>query len=128
MPLPVACGSADHQIDIDTKEHAAVTTPTDNNPNLLTVIASLRAKPGSEDQLRTALGSLLEPTRKEDGNVNYDLHEAVDQPGLFYFYENWESAQALQQHMGAPHMVEALGAAQELLAEPPSIAQVKRIG
>ncbi|HZZ47913.1 MAG TPA: putative quinol monooxygenase [Pseudonocardia sp.] len=105
-----------------------MTTPTDNNPNLLTVIASLRAKPGSEDQLRTALGSLLEPTRKEDGNVNYDLHEAVDQPGLFYFYENWESAQALQQHMGAPHMVEALGAAQELLAEPPSIAQVKRIG
>jgi quinol monooxygenase YgiN len=125
---PVACGSPDHPIGIDAKEHAAVTTPTDNNPNLLTVIASLRAKPGSEDQLRTALSSLIEPTKKEDGNVNYDLHEAVDQPGLFYFYENWESAEALQQHMQAPHMVEALGAAQALLAEPPSIAQVKRIG
>lgn len=105
-----------------------MTTPTDNNPNLLTVIASLRAKPGSEDQLRAALSTLIEPTKQEEGNVNYDMHEAVDQPGLFYFYENWASAEALQQHMQAPHMVKALGAAGELLAEPPTIAQVKRIG
>lgn len=42
-------------------------TPTDDRRDLLTVIASMRAKPGQEDQLREALTSLVEPTSKEAG-------------------------------------------------------------
>ena len=67
-------------------------TPTDDRRDLLTVIARMRAKPGKEQELRDALEALVEPTSTEKGYVNYDLHQGVEDPGWFFFYENWESA------------------------------------
>ncbi len=66
-----------------------MSTPTDTNRDLLTVIAYMKAAPGKEDELREGLRSLIEPTAAEDGYVNYDLHESVEEPGVFFFYENW---------------------------------------
>ncbi len=67
-------------------------TPTDDRRDLLTVIAYMRAAPGKRDELRQALESLIEPTSQEKGYVNYDLHQSLEDPDLFFFYENWESA------------------------------------
>jgi quinol monooxygenase YgiN len=47
--------------------------------------------------------------------VNYDLHQGVEDPALFYFYENWESAEALDAHLQAPHLVEFAGRLGDLL-------------
>ena len=55
-------------------------TPTDTNRDLLTVIARMRARAGKEQELRDALISLVEPTSKENGYVNYDLHQGVEDP------------------------------------------------
>ena len=92
-------------------------TPTDDRRDLLTVIASMRAKPEQEDRLREALTSLVEPTSKEAGYVNYDLHESVEQPGTFFFYENWESGEHLDAHLQTPHLVEFASGMGELLDE-----------
>ena len=92
-------------------------TPTDDRRDLLTVIAYMRAKPGQEERLRTALQSLVEPTSQEEGYVNYDLHETVEQPGTFFFYENWESGEHLDAHLQTPHLVEFAGRLEELLDE-----------
>jgi quinol monooxygenase YgiN len=78
-----------------------VTTPTDTRRDLLTVIARMHAKPGKEQELRTALEALIEPTSREKGYVNYDLHQGVEDPGWFFFYENWESADDLDAHLNA---------------------------
>ncbi len=94
-----------------------MTTPTDNNRDLLTVIARMRAKPGKEQELRDALAALVEPTSKEKGYVNYDLHQGVEDPGWFFFYENWESAEDLDAHLAAPHLVEFAGRLDDLLDE-----------
>lgn len=83
-----------------------MTTPTDDNRDLLTVIAWMKAAPGKEDELRAALEALIEPTRQEDGFVNYDLHQAEDDPGKFFFYENWESGAHLDAHLATPHLVD----------------------
>ncbi|WP_028937181.1 putative quinol monooxygenase [Pseudonocardia spinosispora] len=104
-----------------------MTTPTDDNRDLVTVFASMQAKAGREDELRAALTSLIAPVTAEEGNVNYDLHESVDTPGLFFFYENWESADALAKHSQEPHMKEMLGKAGELLDGPLSVNVVRRI-
>ena len=80
-------------------------TPTDDNPQLLTVIAHMKALPGKEQELRRSLEELVPTTLAEDGNVNYDLHVAVDDPGTFFFYENWESAEKLDAHLAADHLV-----------------------
>ena len=72
----------------------------------LTVTAKLKAKSGREKQLGEMLQSLIEPTRAERGCINYDLHRSHDDPGLFLFYENWESRPLWEAHMKSPHLVD----------------------
>ena len=102
-------------------------TPTDDRRDLLTVIASMRAKPGKEQVLREALESLVAPTAKEDGYVNYDLHQGVEDPAVFMLYENWESGEALDAHLATPHLVEFAGRIDELLDGGLSISRLRRI-
>ena len=64
-------------------------TPADDRPGLLTVITNMRAAPGKREAVRAALESLVEPTRQERGCVNYDLYQSIQDPDLFFFYENW---------------------------------------
>ena len=104
-----------------------MTTPTDDNRDLLTVIAYMRAAPGKTDELREGLKALIEPTSQEDGYVNYDLHESVEEPGVFFFYENWESGDALDAHLAAPHLQQILTRLDELLEGELSITRLRRI-
>ena len=50
---------------------------------------------GKEGELRKELEALIEPTSREAGYVDYDLHESAEQPGAFFFHENWGSAEHL---------------------------------
>jgi quinol monooxygenase YgiN len=70
----------------------------------VTVIACHRAKPGKERALREALLAVCIPTRAEKGCINYDLHVALDDPGLLVFHENWASKADLDAHLASPHM------------------------
>lgn len=69
----------------------------------VTVIAEFRALPGDEDHVRRTLVKMIEPTRREPGNINYDLHQVQDDPTAFFLYENWRSQTDLDQHMRQPH-------------------------
>ena len=95
---------------------------------LLTVVAELKAQAGKEEVLRQALLALIEPTRKEEGFVQYDLHESTNDPGRFVFYENWVSQEHLDRHLASPHLESFKTAAPGLLAEPPRIETYRRIG
>jgi quinol monooxygenase YgiN len=105
-----------------------VPTPTDDRRDLLTVIAYMRAAPGKRDELRAALESLIEPTSQEEGYVNYDLHQGVEDPDRFFFYENWESGEHLDAHLAAPHLVEFADRIPDLLDENGlTVNRVRRI-
>ncbi len=93
----------------------------------LTVVARLKAKPGKENDVKQRLLALIAPTRKEQGCINYDLHESLDDKTLFVFYENWTSKAALDAHLQTPHVQAFLGKADELLAEPPDIGLYRMI-
>ena len=94
---------------------------------LLSVVAELKARPGKEDDLRRVLLSLIEPTRAEEGCVQYDLHVHATDPGRFVFYENWTSREHLDHHLSSPHLTAAIGTAGDWLAEPPRIETYWRI-
>jgi quinol monooxygenase YgiN len=96
-------------------------------PKLLTVVAQMHAQPGKEDALRQVLLTLIEPTRKEEGCVQYDLHEENGQPGHFVFYENWRSKEALDLHLASPHFTAILPRLAELCSRPAEIAACTRI-
>ena len=103
-------------------------TPTDDRRDLLTVIAHMRAAPGKRDELRAALEALVEPTSKEQGCVNYDLHQVIEDPDRFFFYENWESDADLDAHLDAPHLRDFAARIPELLDDSGlSVNRVRRV-
>ena len=103
-------------------------TPTDDRRDLLTVIAYMRAASGKRDELRQALEALIEPTSQERGFVNYDLHQSLQDPDMFFFYENWESDEALDAHLAAPHLTALAARIPELLDEQGlTVNRVRRI-
>jgi len=95
---------------------------------ILTVVATIKAKPGKEVILRQELLALIPTTRKEPGCLNYDLHQAVDNPGQFMFHENWTSKKHLDEHLERPHLKAFFAKVPDLVAEPPQITLWERIG
>src|SRR5271169_788939 len=90
------------------------------------VIARSVARKGKEDQLRALLQGMLTPTRAEPGCRLYELYES-DSRGRFYFYEEWESQTALDQHVATPHFMHLEQGIGELVAEPFEVNILTRI-
>ena len=53
----------------------------------LTVIARIKTKKGMEDKLQQVLLTLIEPSRADDGCIDYILHRDPEDHGQFMFYE-----------------------------------------
>lgn len=69
------------------------------------LVVALKAKAGKEDELRRDLSALVEPSRREEGNIRYDLFEDQSDPGRFVFVEEWASEQTrTQHHEHGPHI------------------------
>ncbi|MGH9580718.1 MAG: putative quinol monooxygenase, partial [Terriglobales bacterium] len=93
----------------------------------VTVIARVRAKPGQEARVREELFKLLAPTRKEQGCLNYDMHQSTTDPAHFLFHENWTSEDDLKRHFESPHLQHWLKIADNLLAEALDVSLWKRV-
>ena len=50
-----------------------------------------------------AVNACSPPTRKEDGNIRYQLHQSADEPDTFILYERWQSLGELDAHLKAEH-------------------------
>lgn len=68
------------------------------------VVAVSVAKPGNEARLQQALLSLIEPTRRESGVLQYELHQDLSEPRRFVFVERWKSEEALATHARSAHI------------------------
>ncbi len=62
------------------------------------VIASIVAKTEFIEEVKAALHQIIEPSREEKGNLQYDLHTESEQKGSFVFFERWASDEALEKH------------------------------
>ncbi len=97
------------------------------NTKSLTVVAQFKAKPGKETAVRRELLSLVAPSRKDAGCLNYDLHQGLENPALFLFYENWASKAHLDAHLQKPDLQAALARVRQLVAEPPQVTLWEKI-
>ena len=83
----------------------------------LTVVAKIVAKSDSVDAVKTELLKLIVPTRKEDGCIEYKLHQDNENPAVFIFYETWESLGYLQTHTNTNHYKAYVQAVGDLISE-----------
>ena len=92
----------------------------------IAVVATFVAKPGHEDALEVLLQSIVAPTLKEPGALQYDLHRDIKESRRFVFYERWASEAALASHNETPH-IKPLGAKLKDIIESGEINVVARI-
>jgi quinol monooxygenase YgiN len=85
------------------------------------VVATLTVKPEARAEFIAGAVACIKETRKEKGNIAYDLHESVTDPSKMVFVEQWENAEALVPHRAADHMKAFGRIAVNCLAAPPKI-------
>jgi quinol monooxygenase YgiN len=88
---------------------------------LIYVVATLTVKPESRAELIAAAQACIAGTRKEAGNIAYDMHESVTDPTKMVFVEQWENAEALEPHRKADHFKAFGRVAATCLSAPPKI-------
>lgn len=93
----------------------------------VTVFARMKAKDGIEENVRQELMSLVPQTKSEEGCINYDLHQSVDEKTLFMFYENWRSKEDLDKHLEMPYLKSFLEKADKILAEPVDVTLWEKV-
>ena len=98
------------------------------NTKPITVVATFQAKPGKAEELKKSLLTLVEPTRREAGCINYDLHQLPEDPDKFLFHENWTSRAHLDAHLKNAHIQMLLPRLEELCMGLPDIKIWEKIG
>jgi quinol monooxygenase YgiN len=88
---------------------------------LIYVVATLTVKPESRAEMIAAAKISIAETRKEAGNIAYDMHESVTDPTKLVFVEQWESADALGPHGKSDHMKAFGRIAVNCMTAPPRI-------
>ena len=76
----------------------------------LTLAAHITAKSDKIDLVKAELEKLVDPTRAEEGCLQYDLHQDNKNPAHFMFFENWATYDTWQAHMTTPHIIAYMAA------------------
>ena len=81
-------------------------------------VAHLHAHPDKTEELNSLLKSLLEPTRKETGCIQFKLLQNRETPAEFTIVSEWLNEQAVQEHVSNSYSQRAMSRLPELLAAP----------
>lgn len=69
------------------------------------VVALFTAKAGYEEKVQAMFQSVIETTLSEEGCITYQLNQDAENPRRFVWTEEWTSAELLQKHLNAQHIV-----------------------
>ncbi|CUX65374.1 Antibiotic biosynthesis monooxygenase (modular protein) [Agrobacterium genomosp. 5 str. CFBP 6626] len=94
---------------------------------IVSLIATLTARPETREELYRLLVDQVGPTRAEHGCMDYNLHIDASDPCIFVFYENWIDEDAYQAHLQMPHLQPLLSQPDTLLSRPIEIQRLLRL-
>lgn len=84
---------------------------------MLSVVAKIKVKPEFVDLVKAEMLKMVAETVKENGCMNYNLHQDNADDSVFIFYENWSGEDALQNHLQSEHVQAYIQATKGKLAE-----------
>ncbi|MGW2449237.1 putative quinol monooxygenase [Streptomyces sp. NPDC001675] len=70
--------------------------------------AFIQAKEGFTETVGQRLLGLIEPTRKEEGCVRYEVYQSTENDNDWFIFETWKSKEAFDFHMQTPYVREFL--------------------
>lgn len=81
---------------------------------MFNIAGTIVINPEREARARELIAVLVAATRAEPGNVSYEYFLALDDPGRFHFFEEWETQEAIDAHNASTHLADFMAAAGEL--------------
>ena len=97
-----------------------------DNENIV-LIARLKVKADKIEELKTAALAIVADSRNEAGNINYDIHQSIEDETVFLWHETWVNKAAIDEHFATPFFGEFFTVVEEIAAEPPQINLTRMI-
>ena len=120
--LPLLAASCDVQIKTESNMQKGTTTATVATASGKKIIgARLQVKAEKADEFVAAAKVCIAASRAEPGNISYTLLQDPYEKTTFFFFEEWKSQQAIDDHFATAHF-KAFGAQlKEFLNGKPTI-------
>ena len=93
----------------------------------IVLVARLKVREDAVEEAKKLALGITDDSRNEEGCVNYDVHQAIDDPTVFIWHETWKNKSALDNHFELDYFKEFFDKAGALAAEPPQITVTKMI-
>jgi quinol monooxygenase YgiN len=113
--LAVLCNT--NRVAGEDKENPVITSVKARlkNPDKpFTLVVTVRVREGAGERFEAAFAKAITATRKEKGNLGYDLNRDTRDPSRYLVYEKWRNLAALEAHLKTTHL-------KTLLAELPKM-------
>lgn len=88
---------------------------------MIIVLVDLKIKPGMRDELVQKAQSAIAQSRKEDGNITYNLLLNPENADNAFFVEQWKDKAATDFHNNTDHFKGLIGLLNEYVTEAPVI-------
>jgi quinol monooxygenase YgiN len=93
----------------------------------IVLIARLKVKADRVEELKSAALAIVGESRNEAGNINYDIHQSIEDETVFFWHETWVNKAAIDEHFGTPFFGEFFKVVGDVAAEPPQINLTRMI-
>ncbi|MEX3981981.1 putative quinol monooxygenase [Paraburkholderia sp. EG287A] len=91
------------------------------------LFASITPKPEHVADVEALMREMVSHTRKEPGNLRYDLLRRADGAPGFYLYETYVDEAAVQAHRESAHFVAYRAKIGAWVTEPPEVKLLKGV-
>ncbi|WP_273804407.1 putative quinol monooxygenase [Providencia rettgeri] len=68
------------------------------------IVATIIAKDNEVEFVKSATKSIVEPSNRDEGCLQYELHQDNANPNTFVFFEIWQDQQSLDKHNETKHL------------------------
>lgn len=93
----------------------------------IVLVARLQVREDAVEEAKQAALDIVADSRAEDGCINYDVHQAIDDPTVFIWHETWKNKAAIDEHFETDFFKTFAATIEKLAVEPPQIILTKMI-
>ncbi|GAA5002494.1 putative quinol monooxygenase [Acinetobacter puyangensis] len=86
----------------------------------------LKVKPNARHHFLELFHEIIEESRKEAGNLHYQMAEDILQENTFLLIEHWKDEQAIEFHHTTPHWDKLVSSIDDYLAAPTVLKQYQQ--
>ncbi len=79
--------------------------------------------PAKRERAEELMTELMGATRDEAANISYGFYAALDQPGRYQLYEEWEDQEGIDAHNASAHFATFMAAGAEMAITEVSVTQ-----